>query len=522
MNSPGLMHQDSQQRLWLDTGDKLQVYSPEESTGRLLSQYSRKAMNSDGTGDFLPLSNGRVLLAKQGYDPSLLDNLLTWFRMQPVSDDQDKERWLQSCNPDTSNCYRIGGDEPIAMPRSYRLLEIPDEDAFVLVDTSRHRLLRYSLSGELQATSTDTSTTELRFPNSVRWVGNRLMVADTNHHRIVFLDAGIETFGKLLEEHRVLPEKARRKSAEWPTDVVNMNDSWFVLLKEHDMTKGGIYRFSADWSYSGMLELPENSDVIALAVWNNQLLATDWEQRVMSFSGTGERLEDFTSLELTASLENNIAEREHWSLIEKGFALVAVFSFIAGFVVAVRQAVNLEPGQTVPVPEDTAAGFVWLKPKTKGLRIFAVICVLATVAILPMLVVPDLSVDLRFICGGVIGFMLCSVWLLWVASRARIGVCGDIVVLEDHHGERAAARGDMLMCNERVVVAGDKLILLGNAHKGLFDAQELRTHLWPALKDARNLSEGEQMMKMIQARHPVGIFTLVALLGILLWFLFMN
>lgn len=94
---------------------------------------------------------------------------------------------IQRCSLEQRECQRLSGSqgrEPFI--GAFALIRHAATNEIWVADTTRHRLHRLSRDGELLETFGDNG--HLCFPNDLEIADNRLYIANTNHHRIAWLD----------------------------------------------------------------------------------------------------------------------------------------------------------------------------------------------------------------------------------------------------------------------------------------------------------------------------------------------
>ncbi|CAM3569258.1 hypothetical protein [Parendozoicomonas haliclonae] len=514
VDAPGMLKVDKDNRLWVDMGRELLVFS---SPDTLDVAIERNSLDSD-YGDFLPLDQGRLILSRQGKEYSFWEELRTFLRLSPEGTDEEHARWLQVCRWQVSHCDElVGGDQPVAAPRTFRLLEGQGEGDFYLVDTGRHRIVHYGTNG----IAINSVGQDLLFPNGLAWINGQLILADTNNHRVVRLASEQGRFGQVLEEHLVKPAVAREAGDIWPIQVVKSSDSWFVLQKSNGMDQGGIYRYSHDWQFIERLATPSDSDVLAITLWDDVLLAADYAQRVMTFDAQGQRMVDMVNPAMDQRLQANLETRDFWELMALLVAGLALFSFFFSCFVAMRKTAAMPDMQTVAVPQNADTPILWIEANTGKLLAFVVFVGVMLIAVFAMMmpsIIRENNFSMMSCLVAVAGMMILMIRTVYFGGKKRIGICGETIVIEDHHGRQVAGQGEMVLFNERQLIIGEMVVPLGSPEYRLFPGESLQANLWPLLGKARRPSNGEVMM--IQLRNS-GWFDRLLTLVITVSFLLM-
>lgn len=244
-------------------------------------------------GGYAFFPDGDVLL-RRGPDPrSFTDNLRAIQRktnqqsLEPVTPDTG----LYRCSLEAASC-RLFGKVAIDFKAAHGIFIDWQADEVYISDTTRHVLRKYSSEGEELA----QPATGFRFPNQLLMSGNKLMIADTNHHVIRVIDPRTASFGRLLGRKDVVPTQARAAGRSWPSHFARVGDEWWVNNMRSGMNEGGIYVFDQNWQYRHKVQLPEQADPISLVVFGDEVLVSDWNNdRVYRFSFAGAPLGDFES-----------------------------------------------------------------------------------------------------------------------------------------------------------------------------------------------------------------------------------
>ena len=275
-------------------------------------------------GDVAFFSNGDVFL-RRGPDPrSLSDNLRAYQRR---TNDQSlvpetPDAGLYRCALVTADCVRFGL-EGVDFKAAHSVYIDWRKDEVYISDTTRHRLRKYSADGSMLAPPVDG----FRFPNQLLMHDGRLLVADTNHHRIRIVDPNTEAFGEELAVADVVPDVALVARQTWPSRVAGIGDEWWVNNMRAGMNEGGVYVFDENWRYDRKIALPPGADPMFLLPFRGEMLISDWNNdRVYRVSADGELLADFVSPGLEEVLAESRAARRQFEVY--GYSGIALFVLV--------------------------------------------------------------------------------------------------------------------------------------------------------------------------------------------------
>lgn len=475
------------------------------------------------------------LLVRRGPDArSFLDNLRAYQRKtnEDSLTPDEPETGLYRCQLASRECS-VFGSEPIDFKAPYGVYIDWETDDVYISDTTRHLLRKYAADGSVLA----GPVSGFRFPNGMVIVDSKLMLADTNHHRVVALNPATDSFAEELDSIDVVPGAAQRAGQTWPNDVARVGDEWWVNNMQTGMDYGGIYVFDENWRFKRRVPLPDDADPIDIEPVGDAVFVSDWYNdavwRVDPVTFNVAPLESSGFAEFIAASDDR--RREYRMIAWLGVVLFA-FIIVALLVKAVltrspdesatRKREHTAPG--LDLPEE----MVWLSPDPKKVRRFRLFAKLAVV----MLIVLVLGLaylllfdersqayySLAWLVAGVVACYLFIGWASYVNMHTAIGLSGRNITLRNHRGrERTFALTDVLY-DGSTIVAGDMAVFLGQPAAPLYEQQKIMEHLYPRLALARSISIWRMQVLLIRLRHPQGLLMLlifVGLIGAAFWML---
>lgn len=226
--------------------------------------------------------------------------------------------------------------------------------ALLFVDSDAHRAFRWQ-GGKREELHLDRWG--LCHPNRIRLDGDgRVLLADTNHHRLLHWRDGIAAAPHAIQTVASMPALSRCQgvlgksgarlkadaagafsnvdaSSRFPTDFVRLGDRTAVLLNDHRLRRGDVVVLG-DRKVPQRLALEAGTDAWSLAPWQGGLLVLDaLNGSVQQFDAAGRRLTNLAEAHLRPLREAGRKQRLQSSyLMVAGFALVGLM--LSGAVLA--------------------------------------------------------------------------------------------------------------------------------------------------------------------------------------------
>ena len=282
-------------------------------------------------GDFDFFANGDVLIRQGHYDPSLVEGIRMYKRITdssaPVS--QQAGEGLVRCSLISFECRRFGD---VDFNSAFHLSIDPNEDTVYVSDTDRSVMRKYNSEGKQLA----VKKVGFRFPNSNMLLENQLLVADTNHHVIKFLDSSNEHFAEVLHSYAVNDAEFGFKN--WVFSFAQVGSSWWVNNMANTMSYGLVGIFDDNFKFQRLLKLPRSADPNDILQFNDTVYISDLaNNRIYQFDSEGHAL-DRT---MPPVIEDYMAGLNTKRILYKSVKFVAIGLFvvllIAGFMMAYLQ-----------------------------------------------------------------------------------------------------------------------------------------------------------------------------------------
>jgi len=471
-------------------------------------------------------SNGDILLRRGADSRTTLDKIRAYLRLsnETTLNPERAQTGLYRCNLETDTCTPFG-PETIDFAAAFGLYIDPSDDVVYISDTSRHVLRKFSANGS----NLGEAGSGLRFPNQLLVHDGRLLVADTNHHRIRIVETDTEIFGQEISSIDVVPTAARKNQQTWPSHFARIGNTWWVNNMRSSMSDGGIYIFDRDWVFKRKLDLPDGADPIAIMAFSGGVLISDWNNdRVYQLTATGQLTGDFQSPGLQDLVAESVTLR--WQYQTYAWLAVVAFCLIfAALIVRGLAAAGADEQGQPPLHQERVIRrpdeMLWIKPDTKAVRKIrrairlSGLCVLGLVLLLAYLVfgINNPLIYLTFV-PPIIGLAL-VVLLLSRVSRASIdtaiGLCGNKITLRVHDNQEKTFTMQDIIYDRATIASPDMAVFLGRPQMPLYDRKALETEILPALAAAKAVSAWEMQKALLRMRHPQGVLNLMIFFGVL-------
>lgn len=254
-------------------------------------------------------------------------------------------------------------------------------DRIYVTDTERHRLLAFDGTGQPLA-QTRTAPVALCFPNGIRAYDDGLLIADTNNHRIVWVDPAAdfasETYVNAVASDEVTVAQCSTVSKElgergnafvntvvdansggrsgaraypvvrpgrvWPSAVevvpTAAGDAVWVIVANDGMRDGDLLAFGAEDDVPRRMALPSDADPVELALLGELMLVTDptnMKVHAVRAAGDGPTLSDWEPPGLREAFVAQRAQRAEYKLWRLGASGGIAFGVLLALVVVVLE-----------------------------------------------------------------------------------------------------------------------------------------------------------------------------------------
>ncbi|MDJ0758970.1 MAG: hypothetical protein QNJ19_06190 [Woeseiaceae bacterium] len=473
-------------------------------------------------------SDGDILL-RRGPDPrSFLDNLRAYKRETNRNTiiPESSESGLFRCKLETQECEAFG--EPgIDFKASFGVHIDWQTDEVYISDTTRHLLRKYSSTGVELALPAEG----FHFPNQLTLHDGVLLVVDTNNHVVRELQAASSTYGERIDSKDVVPPKAEAVGQIWPSHFTRVGDEWWVNNMKTGMNQGGVYVFGDDWRYLKRVELPTDADPISLLAVGDTVWISDWNNDVVRrISVTGEVMTDLESAGLEGVLSRSSEQRWQLTLMSYAGVVVVGLLFVGLLVQAFAKSMNASPSQQGgedEAIESTSTGPLHLEPDEAAMkkvnaavRLVMMLTLLIVILLLVLMKASENPEALIKLIGPIAGMFAIVVVIAWV-NRSNWGTAirldGDRLTLRDHTGRESTCSVRQARYDNTAIATRDAIVVLGRPQNRVYTDTDVREKLMPRLGDAERVGPMEMLKIQVELRHPQGVFTIVALVGVAIY-----
>ncbi len=502
------------QHLNILLGDRIMRYRED---GRF-SELDLKALglsNIVGGFDFFP--NGDLLIRSNAASLGFVDSVLVFLRVSGRVTAEHPEAILLRCSLQTvsiSSCKPYSTE--VSFERTFR--PALHDGQLLIADTSRHRLLHLDDQGKVH----NKPEKGFRFPNQIAVINDIVYVANTNRHSVSYRTLTQDDWlgGQEGWQHFSLRQGiAKQRNHIYPTEFVKLEKGLAVLSQGDGLKLGNIYHLNNEGLIEDAFDAPNGADMISIAPFKNEILASDFTNfRIYRFDRQGRYLGDFDAPEYraaTRALEQNRQRFDSYLMVVYVLGGM-VFLFFLAIGIWLEVARNRHEKSTLeqeqkkfknsqgvtpqepPKFDDPATR--WL-PYTKhplrdnkwlGWLINGTLLVLWLAM---LIMIWDMEPTLRW--ALILSMSVMAAFTAWIIhherhkNRARLGVLGNWLLLENEKGARAVCQAQQIRYTRTYLIAGEVYIPLMQGKFPLFDADAYRTLIEPRLGQATNLSQIE-------------------------------
>jgi hypothetical protein len=283
-------------------------------------------------------------------------------------------------------------------------------------------------------------------------------------------------------------------------------DAW-VVSANNSMAESEVILFDAERKPYARLNTPVGSDIYALVRMGREILLSDYElQKIYRFLPNGDRLEDFHGGPLNDAVlrydrERLMLDRWMWGMI-----VLTAIAFAIGIAIGIWQSLRGLPEvpkvSTVPASDSPANGKkVWLVPSKDMQRAFYVLLALFVIMVGAILYLQVTEPMLDSSLFGHLVLPMLPMFILiiraaYLMSTHRIGVDGENLTLKIG-SQVCSGHASQAYYSHNQIGLGELIVPL-RTNKPLFAEEQLVAHVYPLLKLATNISQGQMLWLRIK------------------------
>jgi len=448
-------------------------------------------------------SDAEHIILRTGSDErTFLENIRTFLRLSNSSHLSSSKslQGLSICDLISYNCRQLISDG-VDYNTAFHLEKYTD-DSFFLSDTSRHRIVMF-----------------LKFPNQIKYLDDKLYVANTNKKQIKILSVNSHNI-ELFKNIDVVPDVAGKRYETYPVSVSRVNDQWWVINLHANMRNGGVYRFNNEWQFISLLNLPDNADPVdILSLHNNEVLIADRENFIIyKFSSDGKSLAEFTSNELAELFSSLRGKREFYALLSYIPVVIFVIAIFVGLVLGVRidkrERDDVRAGHREEKVELYKSNEIrWLTINSRLLnKLYFLLLAFGGLTLFNFSIMYAMFDDADKYAGLVNIFILVTVLTVFLpillifymktALKVRLGIQGDYIHLIDHRGKASSGVVTDVYYSENALILNDVAVFIGSKQQPFFIKDELQVYLYPLLEKANKINPLKMSLKLFRLNHP--------------------
>lgn len=456
---------------------------------------------------------------------------------------------IQRCMLSQRRCTRVARIPMRGRGGTLALAAVPELDRLYVGDSSSHQLHVYTLSGRhLYQLEIEGG---LKYPNEVLWLGDdRLLVVDTNHHRILIVRDDGAGRSTVLRKTAVKNDLGHGNT--WPTAAAHDREgNTWVINSDGMLRNGELIVYDAAGRPQRRIDLGDEADPIVLAATEDTVLVADFDNYRLQQVGLDEgRVEGFGDTAVEAVLQDLRARRAYAERLHNmGVGLLVLFGLIGAAAGYFDWQARRALASTVVPPSAArgdfenparavldaalrfgarpdARGIVWLHaaPKTvRNLKLVAALCVmLLGAAMVPMFqLVEAFPTRLIALSGGLTLAMLgLVVGMLHGLRRLRIGTDGRFLHVVDLFGRTGRGLPEDFLHTGRRLVLGRIAVPVPNPRQSMFDREAFAAVIEPMLAATPRSNEMEFFLRNLRQGDLLtwaGVAAVVALIALRVW-----
>lgn len=446
-------------------------------------------------------------------------------RVQPALFQED-QLWIYSAGGDggLKHCL-LGHAEPRCVPFAPdvslsgggRLLWNSHHQQLLVAATRDHELRIHDSAGVLQST-----VTGLRYPNGIWQQGDRLLVADTNNHRIAAISLPAPDAATTLTKIN------EGQGFRWPTAVAVVGQEYWVLVADGDLEPHRLYRYDAQWQSLGRAATALQDPTMLVPLGDGALVIDRAQRLLWRLDNKGNALDSVT-LPGQAQAEH-IRGRWQWL----GYVLLALFvlALAGGLAFAFwhdrHRLPKMVSGDDLSGHRGSDEPFSrekqWLSHgPLQRMRYGYLLLPLMLMALVALVLTADAADameqselwPLLLLMPPLLLLGPLAFWLLSYSKDCGIAVQGRLLMLHGPDGQVVVGTGKQVLYSPTLLAVDGVIVPLGSHVMGLFNRQQLRDWVAPRLEGAYKMT-GYQALLLVWRRRFWPLLSMYLLVSLLI------
>lgn len=497
-----------------------------DAEGRLRDRVALKSLGIDTVVSHMAPLDGALLIAADGV--------------------------IRRCEVAQRRCTRLAALKVPPLGGALALAVAPGVQRLYVSNVSLHRIDVFDLHGrKLYRLAVPGG---VRYANDIAWLGDgRLLIADTNHHRVIAVADGGEVHAQRMQ---VLSAKnpIGRSGHDWPVAALrDATGRTWVIDANGQLRDGDLIVYGADGRAQRRIPLGAAADPLQLARLPGAVLVLDHAgYRLQRVALDDYRLSAFGDGALRGALAAIQARRARWhNLYRTGLGIIvlfALFGIAAGYLdwkerrqpAARRPGALVRPRAATRPPAMTAAVQMKLRPDAQGITWLAIVPrTLRWMRFMPFVISALLLLSVGLLIYSTHGWKMAdlepvgmlvavaisvpalSLWMAHAFGRIRIGTDGHRLYLVDFRGRRAEAPPEQCLNTGRRLLIGVIGVPIANSRYQMFDKQELAAVIGPLLQRVPTRGEFTLLWQKLRRGDPAtwaALAGLIAVIALRFWF----
>ena len=400
-----------------------------------------------------------------------------------------------------------------------------DVDAIYIIDSAKHRLLKYNRETNQVNVLLDKS--ELRLPLSITKENDIVWIASTRNNKIVRYDVANN---KLLgEQVSITPANTNNQS---PIDVL-VSSNWQFMLLSDGYLYNGVFIIKHGHS-SIAVDIPESKQLQRMTLLNGSILLADsgafavWSvnTKFLDVSVFGDEL--FQTV-LRQGLQHQ-EQSEYYSQL--AFIIIIIsssFAIFYGVLVSIKQRKNkkIEKDEILPMPDFSDGQIQWCHTNKKIRNLFYMMTIVliaifigAYVSVKYVSSFNDQAVELfqSIIFEFIIFSLLFSLVIILNISAnlfTSIGTDGEYIYIRRFGREHKFLAKDMLFSNFYLVAHRFSFVLRNALGQYFINKIRFRTYVLPVLQQyARSVTNFEIIKYSLRSPSRLNIMNIILMISL--------
>jgi sugar lactone lactonase YvrE len=509
---PTVLAEDDQGFVYVNIGPTIYRL---DATGRIVDTVSQQELGlpSDKYTDLEPLPDGRLLIALAR--PGRIYSCILSERR---------------CNNYLQQDHQVTQTLKMTWHRDKQQLFVVDADAGkILIFDDQGRLVKSGKGGHKG----------LALPNTpIISRSGDLVIADTNHHRFVAIDA--DTINREIWQ---APVKSLLASPgrTWPTDITETENGEFWLINDGSQLRyGDVIVFDQDRNPVKRLDLDQKWDPVKLIARDDDiLLASFANYYLLSVTLDGDRFSVFGSDEFRSLLQeayNHQRKYDNWWDIWVWVIVAPLLGLLIYVLYLDKLSRNYEFVKRIQNTEEISAkfdtdGVYWLPHNQKFLKkmklfkwMLPAIILLCVLTLMPVMDQLDMQMMLLFvfiICGLFVPMTIFALVTFKTLTGSCVGVDKNSNILLKSGEKNIVSPPSEIYFNQRYISSGNVFVVT-RTNLSIFDDDAFKKYIEPLLIRAYKLSPTQSFLHQVKNRPGFVRNTVLLGLYFLLVLLILN